>query len=291
MRLLNQLMQRFICCCSRQTKVQPERNSAKSQTMSTQWNYSELGPSQWHKHYPAAGGQRQSPIDIKFTEARRSDRLLANALRVNFGSVDGLSCINTGASVLLKVPDEATDNVVGGGPLLENYKLAQFHFHWGPGNEGGSEHLLDGQQFSAECHFVAWNMDLYSSAKEALSRERGLAVLGVFLQIGEETNPELKKVTSHIDSIKPKESQVTLPKQLNLSALLPDSGDYFTYSGSLTTPPCHESVTWIVYRHPISVSSCDMARMRGITGEDGQPIATNFRPVQDLNGRLICRNF
>eukprot|EP00118_Oscarella_pearsei_P007438 m.36519 g.36519 ORF g.36519 m.36519 type:complete len:56 (+) comp32261_c0_seq1:75-242(+) len=43
MRLLNQLMQRFICCCSRQTKVQPERNSAKSQTMSTQWNYSELG--------------------------------------------------------------------------------------------------------------------------------------------------------------------------------------------------------------------------------------------------------
>ncbi len=29
---------------------------------------------------------------------------------------------------------------------------------------------------------------------------------------------------------------------------------YFTYSGSLTTPPLFESVTWLVYKDPITIS-------------------------------------
>lgn len=36
--------------------------------------------------------------------------------------------------------------------------------------------------------------------------------------------------------------------------LLPPSLDYWTYDGSLTTPPLLESVTWIVLREPISVN-------------------------------------
>ena len=30
--------------------------------------------------------------------------------------------------------------------------------------------------------------------------------------------------------------------------------DYWTYPGSLTTPPFYESVTWIVFREPIQIS-------------------------------------
>jgi len=45
-------------------------------------------------------------------------------------------------------------SVVSGGPLMNKHKLIQFHFHWGSKDEFGSEHTLDGQQFSAEVNFV-----------------------------------------------------------------------------------------------------------------------------------------
>lgn len=39
------------------------------------------------------------------------------------------------------------------------------------------------------------------------------------------------------------------------TTLLPACLDYWTYEGSLTTPPLYESVTWIVCKDPIHVSS------------------------------------
>jgi hypothetical protein len=38
-------------------------------------------------------------------------------------------------------------------------------------------------------------------------------------------------------------------------SLLPPSWDYWTYPGSLTVPPLLESVTWIVLKQPINISS------------------------------------
>ena len=44
-----------------------------------------------------------------------------------------------------------------GGPLQNEYKIENFHFHWGSDNSCGSEHLLEGKSFAAEVHVVHYN--------------------------------------------------------------------------------------------------------------------------------------
>ncbi|KAL6083949.1 hypothetical protein STEG23_012177, partial [Scotinomys teguina] len=56
-------------------------------------------------------------------------------------------------------------------------------------------------------------------------------------------------------------------------SLLPPSWDYWTYPGSLTVPPLLESVTWIVLKQPINISSQQLARFRSLlcTAEGASP--------------------
>lgn len=43
--------------------------------------------------------------------------------------------------------------------------------------------------------------------------------------------------------------------------LLPENmGDYWTYAGSLTTPPLSEVVSWIIMKDPIEVSHNQVGR-------------------------------
>ena len=68
---------------------------------------------------------------------------------------------------------------------------------------------------------------------------------------------------------------------MNAQDLLPRAlDDYFTYSGSLTTPPCTESVRWIVLRRPVEVSKAQIAAFRGL-------FAMNARPVAPIGARIL----
>ena len=41
---------------------------------------------------------------------------------------------------------------------------------------------------------------------------------------------------------------------LPIEGLIPKTQHYMTYSGSLTQPGCKETVTWIIYNKPLSIS-------------------------------------
>ena len=74
-----------------------------------------------------------------------------------------------------------------GGPLSDEYKVLQLHFHWGSDDTKGSEHTYDGMAFPMELHVVHWNSK-YLKAGSAdldtiLTSVDGLAVTGFMFQL------------------------------------------------------------------------------------------------------------
>ena len=71
-----------------------------------------------------------------------------------------------------------------------------------------------------------------------------------------------------------------------LGTLLPSDRSYFTYAGSLTTPPCSEGVRWIVLREPVALSEAQIAVFAGHHGPTNRPVQEqNGRTIRVLNGR------
>ncbi|XP_028400423.1 LOW QUALITY PROTEIN: carbonic anhydrase 7-like [Dendronephthya gigantea] len=230
-------------------------------------------------------GNRQSPIDIVQAKAT-FDHTLKN-LKFSYPSFEKAQLQNNGFTVLFSPSEEGNTSAVSSGPVSNQYKLAQFHFHWGEHNEIGSEHTVDSKPYAAELHLVHYNTDLYGSAGEALTAKDGLTVFGIFLKVGDQEHTGLKNITDIISGIHANGSSVTLEKPFNPQCLFPDSLDYWSYPGSLTTPPLSESVTWVVFKEPIIVSSAQIAAFREIKSTDGQCLCENFRPTCDLNERIV----
>ncbi|XP_060241739.1 carbonic anhydrase 13 isoform X2 [Meriones unguiculatus] len=228
-----------------------------------------LGPIHWNEFFPIADGDQQSPIEIKTKEVKYDSTL--RPLSIKYDPTSAKIISNSGHSFNVDFDDTEDKSVLRGGPLTGSYRLRQFHLHWGSADDHGSEHVVDGVRYAAEnirrqqelnghclvcilrLHVVHWNSDKYPSFVEAAHESDGLAVLGVFLQIGEH-NLQLQKIIDILDSIKEKGKQTRFTNFDPLS-LLPPSWDYWTYPGSLTVPPLLESVTWIVLKQPINISS------------------------------------
>ena len=119
-------------------------------------------------------------------------------------------------------------------------------------NARGSEHTVDGKAFSAELHLVHYNTK-YGDLGNAVDKPDGLAVLGMFIKIGNE-HPEFGKLCEILQDIPRKGDTLPLKEAINPANFLPSSKSYWTYLGSLTTPPLYESVTWILFKQPVEIS-------------------------------------
>ncbi|XP_043458178.1 carbonic anhydrase 1 isoform X1 [Prionailurus bengalensis] len=259
---------------------------------SSDWGYDDHnGPEQWGKLYPIADGNNQSPIDIKTSETKRDTSL--KPISVSYNPATAKEIINVGHSFHVSFEDNDNRSVLRGGPLSESYRLSQFHFHWGRTNDYGSEHTVDGVKYSGELHIVHWNSAKYSSFAEAASQADGLAIIGVLMKV-DKANPRLQKVLDALNAVKTKGKRAPFTN-FDPSTLLPSSLDYWTYFGSLTHPPLHESVIWIICKESIGISPEQLAQFRSllsnVEGDKAVPIQHNNRPPQPLKGRIVKASF
>lgn len=258
-----------------QTAYFARKLRAKQQPMSSSSTWSYDNENDW-KHLPGceAGGQQQSPIDIKDGNVEQADLKPVKLSPEWFNSING-TVINTGTSLRFDVPSDST-------PLSAQtntgvYQLVQFHFHWGPCTGRGSEHTINGTSQDSELHFVLANQDKTKS---------DFCVLGVLLHEDQSLVPDSK--AWQIFSSPPKCNQTVPITNYPVSTLLPPSLHYWYYKGSLTTPPCSEVVNWYVLQQTMPVPSKVLEQWRRMEKDDvGNPLMSNYRAVQSLNGRKI----
>ena len=228
--------------------------SSAQETRPPHWTYTgSEGPPEWgtldHAFATCSVGHTQSPIDIK--GAKEAD---LPPLQFNYHSVP-LNIIDNGHTIQV--------NYAPGSALTvgdKTYALKQFHFHH------PSEEHIDGHGYDMVAHLVH-------------ADDQGhLAVVGVLIQKGS-SNALIETVWKNIPSQKEKAVDVS-GVSLNAKDLLPAEHGYYTFAGSLTTPPCSEGVTWFVMKEPLSLSPEQISTFAKI-----YPL--NARPIQPLNGREL----
>jgi len=227
---------------------------ALAQAAPAHWSYTgDHGPSHWGDLEPdyatCSAGQHQSPIDIK---GARKDVSL-QPIQFDYHPVP-LKVINNGHTIQVNY-DSGSAVIVAG----KAYPLIQFHFH------KPSEEEIAGTQFDMVVHLVHKLGDQ-------------LLVVGVLVQSGSE-NPLTRTLWANLPAAEGKESEVA-GVTINAAGLLPAERNYYTFDGSLTTPPCAEGVHWYVMKTPIHFSAAQVAAFARI-------YPMNARPIQPGNGREI----
>lgn len=243
------------------------------------------GPSHWPG--VCQTGEKQSPIDIK---GATQDKALGPFTLTNYDTKNNdsnFTVFNDGHGFKVAFPAKFY-NVTAGG-LPGTFTTAQFHIHWGKVDGRGSEHTVDEKEYAAELHFVSYNIK-YVGIEESLPFEDGLAVLGVLIEVGGSDNPAFSFLNSASRVTSPKSSFTIEP--FTFDPILPkNKTKYFRYSGSLTTPPCSEAVTWTVFKDPVKISERQVKLLRSLQKGNNKEIVDNYRPVMPLHGRAIKASF
>jgi carbonic anhydrase len=197
-------------------------------------------------------GQHQSPVDL----AVESNAVQLNTLAMQYVK-DKPDFFNSGHAIQVNTSTNYKGQLKIGNDL---YPLIQYHFH------APSEHIVNKKVYPAELHFVH-------------IREDGrIAVLGVLFKLGAANktlqtilnNMPLNAATHHKSAV-----------EIEPKSLLPGNvSRFYTYAGSLTTPPCSEGVSWYILSTPITLSTAQLGQLETL-------YSGNARLAQALNGRIV----
>lgn len=224
--------------------------SAAPAAHASHWAYEGAeGPQAWGRIDPAwrtcSVGHEQSPIDLGGAVAAHSARIEERFTPSPF------VLFHNGHTVQAALEARSALTAEGG-----RFESVQFHFHH------PSEHTVQGRAYPAELHLV------HSNAKGEL------AVLGIFIAIGPNDNPEVEALLARLPEHSGDSVRFSAPVDLAklLDARPSDVEQVYTYHGSLTTPPCSEGVKWTVRGRPIVASFRQVQRLVGVLGESARPV-------------------
>ncbi|SFN22126.1 carbonic anhydrase [Formivibrio citricus] len=237
----------------------PAKNGKKAAHAAEQhekghWSYSgHGGPAHWAELDPAFAacgiGRQQSPINIETAFAQSLDRL-----QIRY-QPNKLAILNNGHTI--QHPVEPGSHLEIG---KNRYQLLQFHFH------APSEEAIGGKRYAMDIHLVHKN-------------DAGqLAVLTVLIEQGKKDHPTFNELWHSMPGND--ETRIFEKKRYSPANVLPADLSYWTFMGSLTTPPCSEGVRWLVLKTPIQLSKKQIDRFRRL-------YPMNARPVQPLNERAV----
>ena len=231
---------------SEKTKLRTKVQTEATKDQHAQWSY--LGvenPNHWgmlsEEYKTCESGNRQSPIDITMTHHGDHHQKLEFHYQTS-----QLHEMNNGHTIQVSHVSNCRVDLND-----HNYKLRQFHFH------SPSEHHIEGNAFPMEMHLVHQD-------------ETGHVLVIAVMMEADATQPVLTKLWRWLPDQIAKE--VTVPLQLSLIDLLPTNTHHYTYSGSLTTPPCTEGVQWIVLKEPMHITQQDVDQFVHIIGHNACPI-------------------
>ena len=224
----------------------------------TLWSYSGIrGPERWGDLDPAYAackeGKEQSPIDIR--DPRKTE---LPPIHFEYRGSPLKHLIDNGFTIRVNYP--APEN---GGFLVvgdKRYRLTQFHFHH------PSEEYIHGKPYDMVAHLMHQAAD---------GQVAGVAVL---LRKGK-PNATIKQIWEHMPQRQGVEEEVP-GVAVDPAGLLPADMAYYTYTGSLTAPPCEEGVTWFVLKTPVEISKEEISAFARLYPHD-------VRPLQPLNGRVV----
>ncbi len=223
------------------------------------WGYMGAGaPTNWASLSPefaeCATGQFQSPIDLR-------PIAMADVDTLSFAyKPDTLHLLDNGHTIQANHRAPSTMKVGD-----HSFRLLQYHLH------SPSEHTESGERHALEIHLV--HQDEHGN----------YAVVAVFVDEG----PEIHDVAlwKHLPEIADHEVHDYEGELVDPTDLLPPSRRHYQYHGSLTTPPCTETVTWNVLAEPVTMSAEHIAAFHRLYSANARPVQS--RPNWCLAPHLV----
>jgi carbonic anhydrase len=244
---------------------------AEKEVYAQHWSYIDgpEGPENWGNlgkdNLACLKGKSQSPININIDRAIKAQ---LNPLEFIYRP-SPLSIIDNGHTVMVNY-GEGSNLMVDG----RQYRLIQFHFH------KPSEEAINGERTDMVAHLVHQHHDgslavvavLMSTVQPANSRKYWW---------GDDATKENALINTLWNNVPLVKGKTEAPGvMVDINQILPADRGYFTYMGSLTTPPCSENVLWLVLRNPIYVSDEQVKNF-------DRMYPMNARPLQPKGDRLV----
>lgn len=202
------------------------------------WSYAgKTGPNSWgnlsEEFQTCKLWTSQSPLDIKTSVL---EKVKSSSIKTSYKSSAG-ELVNNGHTIQINLADGGSANLGG-----KDYKILQCHFHT------PSEEKINGKNYPLNVRLVH------------KSNDGKLGVIGIFIQEGK-GNAALKNIFANLP---PKEGISPLTTNFDVATLLASSMAFYHYSGSLTTPPCSEGVSFYILKTPIEMSKAQIDAFRKI---------------------------